>query len=149
MITKSCIKKTLSRKCTTTKVNVNSVRKCCNLNDNLVAVSFQEQTKELSLQFWGNTLRGKTLQYFDMPEQDYDLNDFEEFATTCIDGFDGSILSDATVINKAGRFYRKVYHCFREYKQAKFQRFLTSSQQRLAQQLTERLLQATETPCLF
>ena len=111
---------------TTRKFCMSALRKNLGFNANLIKVHYEKNRIGLEFSNKASSLQFTTVDYFEMYANGCDLNFFEEFADSCIDGFNGISLSDQEVIAKSKRVYRRLVRWFKE--KESFERFLQQSQ---------------------
>lgn len=114
---------------TTRKFCISALRKKFGFNSNLTKIHYdQERKNRVGFEFH-NQVNGSApeeSEYFEMYFNSCDLNFFEEFGDSCINGFNGTALSDKAVIRKSKEVYQNIVHWFRE--KERFETFLQQSE---------------------
>ena len=116
-------------------LKVSDMPKSLGFNKNLLRVLFSPQLKTITFVF-KNVAAGSTeIDHFDLYENGYDLNFFEEFADSCISGFCGLSLSDSEVTHQSEKLFRVLQKFIKE--QQGFQKWFSATQAKIKSTVIE------------
>ena len=114
---------------TTRKFCMSALRKRLGFNSNIVKARYYKGgNKGLVLEFH-NQVNGSDsgeIDYFEISSNGCDLGSFEEFASSCIKDFDGSLLSDEECLKKSRKMYQHLIRWFSN--KERFENFLSQNQ---------------------